>query len=68
VREDHDRERASHLLLAEIHEMHALGADLHTQNLADDALGFSNVFPGLADGQAVGCSKNRRREQDGQCR
>jgi hypothetical protein len=42
------------LIFAEIDKMHALGADLDAQHLSGDALGFSDVLAGLADGKAVG--------------
>jgi hypothetical protein len=56
-REDHDREWAGHLILAEVHEMHAFGADFHAQNFSRHAFGFSDVLAGLANGEAVGCGE-----------
>lgn len=53
-REDHDRERASHAVFAEVHEMHTLGPDFHMHDFSRDALGFSDVLAGLGDGKAVG--------------
>jgi hypothetical protein len=58
-REDHDRKRARHLICAEVDEMHAFGAGLHTQNFSRDALGFADVLGGFLDGETIGGGRCR---------
>src|SRR5580704_17272532 len=52
-REDYDREGASGLILAEIHEVDALGADFHAHNLSRDAFIFADVPAGFAERETV---------------
>jgi hypothetical protein len=50
VRENHDCERAGHLVSAEIEKGNAFGADFHTQDSSGYAFGRSDVLLGFVDG------------------
>ena len=53
VWEDHDRERAGHLVFAEIEEADAFAPHRDAAHLSTHALGFPNVSAGLLDWQAI---------------
>lgn len=64
VRKDDYCKRASHLILAEVEEVHALDADLDPDNHSAHALRFSHMLAGFVDRDAVGGGKEGRCEKD----
>ena len=63
-REDDDRERAGHLIFAEVEEVNAFRADFHSEDFSRDAFGFADVLAGFVDGDAVGGVEERDGEQE----
>ena len=55
--EDYDRERASHLIFAEVEEVGSFCADLDPEDLSRDASGFSDVLICFVNGDAIGSGK-----------
>jgi hypothetical protein len=53
-REDHYRERAGHLVFAEVEEMDALRTYFYFEDFSGDAFGFANVLARFVYGDAVG--------------
>ena len=54
MREDHHRERAGHLVFAEVEEGDPTGPDLHADYFPCHAFALINVLAGLIDGDTVG--------------
>ncbi len=54
VGEDHDRERARHLIFTEIEEVDTLDSDFHSNYFSCHAFRFADVLSGFVDGYAVG--------------
>ena len=54
VGEDHDGERTSHLVFAEVQEMNAARADFDAHNLPGHTCVFADMPAGFGDGNAIG--------------
>jgi len=60
VRENHDRERARHLIFAEVEKVNACGTHSNAQDFAGHAPGFADMLTGFSYGNAIGCGAEGR--------